>query len=177
MFNYVLITSLIIKWIFLICQVRVLLWIFQESFNACSRLSSVIFFIRLWCTSCAQVHELRRSHCGHNREDTSFSWLHIYYAHLALCFVCVMCPFCFVLCVFYIYTCIYIYICNHENNVPSRLSPQWLCGNSCNWAHDVRLYIAEEFTTEEFFEVALVALDSWPKWDLNPQPLTSFQTF
>ena len=31
---------------------------------------------------------------------------------------------------------------NHENNVPSRLSPQWLCGNSCTWAHDVRLHIA-----------------------------------
>ena len=30
---------------------------------------------------------------------------------------------------------IYVYICNHENNVPSRLSPQWLCGNSCTWAH------------------------------------------
>ena len=28
-------------------------------------------------------------------------------------------------------------MCNHENNVPSRLSPQWLCGNSCTWAHDV----------------------------------------
>ena len=26
-----------------------------------------------------------------------------------------------------------IYICNHENNVPSRLSPQWLCGISCTW--------------------------------------------
>ena len=24
---------------------------------------------------------------------------------------------------------------------PSRLSPQWLCGNSCTWSHDVRLYI------------------------------------
>ena len=23
---------------------------------------------------------------------------------------------------------------------PSRLSPQWLCGNSCTWAHDVRLH-------------------------------------
>ena len=31
-----------------------------------------------------------------------------------------------------------IYICNHENNVPSRLSPLWSCGNSCTWAHDVR---------------------------------------
>ena len=40
----------------------------------------------------------------------------------------------------YIY--IYIYICYHENNVPSRLSPQWVCGNSCTWAHDVRLHIA-----------------------------------
>ena len=27
-------------------------------------------------------------------------------------------------------------------NVPSWLSPQWLYGNSCPWAHDVRLHIA-----------------------------------
>ena len=32
----------------------------------------------------------------------------------------------------------YAYICNHENNVTSRLSPKWLCGNSCTWAHHVR---------------------------------------
>ena len=36
-------------------------------------------------------------------------------------------------------------MCNHENNVPSRLSPQWLCGNSCTWAHDVRLMRAHCF--------------------------------
>ena len=35
-----------------------------------------------------------------------------------------------------------IYICNHENNVLSWLSPQCLCGNSCTWSHDVRLHIA-----------------------------------
>ena len=42
----------------------------------------------------------------------------------------------------YIYTFIYlyIYICCHESNVPSRLSPQWHCGNSCTWAHD-NIYI------------------------------------
>ena len=34
------------------------------------------------------------------------------------------------------------YIYNHENNVPSRSRPQWLCGNSCTWGHDVRLHIA-----------------------------------
>ena len=34
-------------------------------------------------TSCVQVHELRQSHCGDNRDATLFSWLHIYYAHLA----------------------------------------------------------------------------------------------
>ena len=34
-----------------------------------------------------------------------------------------------------------MYICNHENNVPSRLSPQWLCGNSCTWGHDIYIYI------------------------------------
>ena len=27
-------------------------------------------------------------------------------------------------------------------NVPSRLSPQKLCGNSCFWAHDIWLNIA-----------------------------------
>ena len=27
-------------------------------------------------------------------------------------------------------------------NVLSRLSPKWLCGNSCTWARDVRLHIA-----------------------------------
>ena len=31
------------------------------------------------------------------------------------------------------------YKCNYENNVPSWLSAQWLCGNSCSWAHDVRV--------------------------------------
>ena len=34
------------------------------------------------------------------------------------------------------------YIFNHENNVPSRLYPQWLCGISGTWVHDIRLHIA-----------------------------------
>ena len=29
---------------------------------------------------------------------------------------------------------------NLENNVPSRLSPQWLCGNSYTRAQDARLH-------------------------------------
>ena len=33
------------------------------------------------------------------------------------------------------------YMCNHENNASSLLSPQWLWGNSSAWAHDVRLHI------------------------------------
>ena len=28
-----------------------------------------------------------------------------------------------------------------KDNVAPRLSPRWLCGNSCTWAHDVRLHI------------------------------------
>ena len=28
-------------------------------------------------------------------------------------------------------------IFDYENNVPSRLSPHWLCDNACTWAHDV----------------------------------------
>ena len=39
-----------------------------------------------------------------------------------------------------IYIC--MYICNRENHVPSKLSPQWLCGNACTWAHDIRLHNA-----------------------------------
>ena len=33
-----------------------------------------------------------------------------------------------------------LYICNHKNNVPSWLSPHWLCGNSCTWAHNHMMY-------------------------------------
>ena len=36
---------------------------------------------------------------------------------------------------------IHIYTYNDEN-VPFRLSPQWLCVNSCTWARDARLHIA-----------------------------------
>ena len=32
-----------------------------------------------------------------------------------------------------------IYICNHENNVPSQSPPKCLCGNSWTWAYGVRL--------------------------------------
>ena len=31
---------------------------------------------------------------------------------------------------------IYIYDVISENNGPSYLSPQWLCGNSCTWSHE-----------------------------------------
>ena len=34
-----------------------------------------------------------------------------------------------------------VYMCKHENNVPSWLSPQWLCGNSYTWAHDVQFMV------------------------------------
>ena len=40
-----------------------------------------------------------------------------------------------------IYIYINKYICNHKNSVPSWLSPQWLCSNSCNWAYDVRFQV------------------------------------
>ena len=33
--------------------------------------------------------------------------------------------------------------------------------------------VAEGFTTEGLFEVAI---QSWPEWDLNPRPLNSVQT-
>ena len=46
----------------------------------------------------------------------------------------------------YVYICIYIYIIYYihidTHDVPSQLSPQWLHGKSCTWAHDVWLHIA-----------------------------------
>ena len=42
----------------------------------------------------------------------------------------------------YIYVYIYIYIYRYisENNAHSQLSPQWVSGNTCTWAHDVLLW-------------------------------------
>ena len=37
--------------------------------------------------------------------------------------------------------CIYIIIYNHENNVPSGLSPQRFWGTLCTWTHDAQLHI------------------------------------
>ena len=35
------------------------------------------------CTWCSQLQELPQNHCDDNREVILFSWLHIYYPHLA----------------------------------------------------------------------------------------------
>ena len=35
-----------------------------------------------------------------------------------------------------------MYVCNHENNLPIWLLPQWLCGNLCTWVHNVQLHVA-----------------------------------
>ena len=32
-----------------------------------------------------------------------------------------------------------IYMYNHENNVPSQLSSQWLCGKSYTWKHRIHI--------------------------------------
>ena len=36
----------------------------------------------------------------------------------------------------------------------------------------IYIYIYMVFTTDGFFEIAI---ESWPEWDLNPQPLNSVQ--
>ena len=68
------------------------------------------------------------------------------------------------------YICnIYIYICNHKNNVPSRLSPQWPCGNPCSWAHDVRLgnYSSLAYVMA-FFSIKLPSIGMfWLRFDKN----------
>ena len=41
----------------------------------------------------------------------------------------------------YMYMYMYIDICNRENNMPTWLSPQWLCDNSCTWVNVRYIYI------------------------------------
>ena len=72
------------------CEIRALCvsWITYDHFYYAPWLACWALFgslVPAMCnrTSCAQVHELPQSHCGDNREGTLFSWLHIYYAHLA----------------------------------------------------------------------------------------------
>ena len=55
-----------------------------------------------------------------------YVYIYLHYLHTYIC-ICIH---------IHIYKYIYKYICNHESNMPSRLSPQWLCGSSCIWAHD-----------------------------------------
>ena len=66
----------------------------------------------------------------------------------------------------YKYTYLYIYTCNHENNVPSWLSPQWLCGNSCTLAQVYEYSFAQSIKysynlrsaskTKSFVHIAIV---------------------
>ena len=67
----------------------------------------------------------------------------------------------------YIYIYIYIYIKYIFNSmfngvfyVSSRLSPQWLCGNSCMWVCDVRVHIASinELKTADKFSKELIII-------------------
>ena len=45
--------------------------------------------------------------------------------------------------------------------MPSWLSPQWLCGNSCTWVHDVRLHIPG---TSEPKSAQQAKQGTWYKW-------------
>ena len=46
-------------------------------------------------------------------------------------------------------------ICNNENNVPSRLSPQWLYGNSYTWVHEV-WFKSKKYIYENVLRVAVL---------------------
>ena len=43
------------------------------------------------------------------------------------------------------------YIFYHENNVPSRLSRQWLCGNSCATQLTIYIYIVYIYTMYDIY--------------------------
>ena len=50
-------------------------------------------------------------------------------------------------------------MCNHKNNMSFWLSPQWLCGNSCTWAHDVQCNCIIEYI---FFDKIRLDRRSFP---------------
>ena len=52
-----------------------------------------------------------------------------------------------------------IYTCNHENNVPSPLSPQQFCGNSNTQVYDVRLHIFFLITCVYYAHLATVRFE------------------
>ena len=58
------------------------------------------------------------------------------------------------------------YRCYHENNVPTGLSPQWLCGNSCTWAHDIWLYIASTNEPNSAQQALILCSLRWPLFGL-----------
>ena len=47
-----------------------------------------------------------------------------------------------------VYVCVCVCVCNHENNVPSQLSPQWLCGNLWPLIY-ICLYMLNSFDSTE----------------------------
>ena len=49
------------------------------------------------------------------------------------------------------------YICNHENNVPSRLSPQWLCGDNQEGTLFSRLHVY-------YAHLAFVRFEHYVSW-------------
>ena len=57
----------------------------------------------------------------------------------------------------YTYKVKYTYVVKKTDNVPSRLSPQWLYGNSCIWVQDVRynIYICffSHFSNDSFINI------------------------
>ena len=51
-------------------------------------------------------------------------------------YICYICIYIYIYIYIYTYTHIYVNMKTENNvNVPSRLSTQWLCSNSCTWAH------------------------------------------
>ena len=61
-------------------------------------------------TSCASVHELPQSYCGDDREGALFSWLRVYYTHLASVRCVSWITYDHLWSFIYIYIYIYIYI-------------------------------------------------------------------
>ena len=59
-------------------------------------------------------------------------------------------------------------MCNHESNVPFRLSPQWLCGNSCTWAHGIHDVYTSCSIWYKLIHFSLLLTLQYKEWATQP---------
>ena len=91
-----------------------------RKFSTCVQQNACILLGMQWCVMCI------------------FLFPRFYNFIKGIVYIDIWYKYIYILYIIYIHTHTHIYIYIYS---PTPLSPQWLCGNSCTWAHDVRLIL------------------------------------